>query len=238
MVYVVSDIHGCYEEYRDLLELIHLRDQDTLYVLGDVVDRGEDAIKVLLDMMSRPNVIPITGNHDYLASVVLEKLCVDITEENADSYLDAEFMKVYNMWIADGGHATLTAFRQLTRGQRLKVLDYLFEFLPYAQVEVNGRQFVLVHAGLMNFSQERDLKDYALYERIFERADYSKVYFKDRFLVTGHTPTSYINKSGSSRIYKANNHFAIDCGVVYGGRLAALCLDTLVEYYVKKALVL
>lgn len=238
MIFVVSDIHGCYEEYRELLELMNLRDGDALYVLGDVVDRGRDGIKVLLDMMSRPNVIPIAGNHDYLASVILEQLCVEITLDNADNYLDAEFMKIYTMWIADGGNPTLTSFKQLPRGLRAKVLDYLSDFLPYAQVEVNGRQFILVHAGLMNFSKERDLKDYALYERIFERTDYSKVYFSDRFLVTGHTPTSHINESGSSRIYKENNHFAIDCGAIYGGRLAALCLDTLEEYYVRQALVI
>jgi len=238
LIYVTSDIHGCFEEYKELLSLINLRDEDTLYVLGDVVDRGSDGMKVLLDMMSRPNVIPIAGNHDYLAALVLEKLCVEVTEENAENYLDSEFMKVYTMWIADGGNPTLTAFRQLPAGQRADVLDYLSDFLPYAQVAVNGQRFILVHAGLMNFSKERDLNDYSLYELIFERTDYSKVYFKDLFLVTGHTPTSLIDDKYSGRIYKKNNHIAIDCGVIYGGRLAALCLDTQEEYYAGQALAL
>jgi serine/threonine protein phosphatase 1 len=232
MIYVVSDIHGCFDEYAELLERINLRDEDTLYVLGDIVDRGKDGVKVLLDMMSRPNIIPIMGNHDYLAAIIFKKLSAEITEFTAENYFDDDFTKGYSMWIADGGDSTLAAFSQLTLEQKEDILDYFTEFLMYEELCVNGRDFVLVHAGLMNFSAERKLDDYEIYELIYERADYSKVYFKDRFLVTGHTPTSLINKSENSTIYKENNHFAIDCGAIYGGKLAALCLDTLEEYYV------
>ena len=42
MIYVTGDIHGCYAQYRRLLEQIGLRESDTLYVLGDVVDRGPE----------------------------------------------------------------------------------------------------------------------------------------------------------------------------------------------------
>ena len=38
--YVISDIHGEYERFMELLEEIELKDTDTLYVLGDVLDRG------------------------------------------------------------------------------------------------------------------------------------------------------------------------------------------------------
>ena len=37
--YVISDIHGEYERFMELLEEIELKDTDTLYVLGDVLDR-------------------------------------------------------------------------------------------------------------------------------------------------------------------------------------------------------
>lgn len=37
--YVVSDIHGEYELFIRLLEEIHLKETDTLYVLGDILDR-------------------------------------------------------------------------------------------------------------------------------------------------------------------------------------------------------
>ena len=37
--YVISDIHGQYDMFMELLEKIPLKDSDTLYILGDVVDR-------------------------------------------------------------------------------------------------------------------------------------------------------------------------------------------------------
>ena len=62
MTYVISDIHGCYEKYRSMLEIIEFTGDDTLYVLGDVLDRGPDGFKILLDMAARPNVIGLLGN--------------------------------------------------------------------------------------------------------------------------------------------------------------------------------
>ena len=67
MNYVISDIHGCYREYQKLLEKIHFSDTDVLYLLGDMVDRGPEPVKVLQDVMLRSNVYPILGNHDYMA---------------------------------------------------------------------------------------------------------------------------------------------------------------------------
>ena len=45
MRYLISDIHGCYDQYRQLLQKINFSSQDELYVLGDAVDRGSDPIK-------------------------------------------------------------------------------------------------------------------------------------------------------------------------------------------------
>ena len=105
MYYVMSDLHGCYKEYQKALEMIHFNAQDTLYVLGDVVDRGPEPVKILQDMMLRPNVIPIIGNHEYMALVVLKKLCVEITEETAENYLSEEDMMNYLNWCMDGGQS-------------------------------------------------------------------------------------------------------------------------------------
>lgn len=68
MIYIISDIHGCYDEYMELLRKINFKDSDELYILGDVVDKGPHPIKVIQDMMMRTNVFPIIGNHDYIVS--------------------------------------------------------------------------------------------------------------------------------------------------------------------------
>ena len=66
MHYVMSDLHGCYEEYLELLRKIRFSDEDVLYVLGDVIDRGPETVTLLQDMMMRSNVIPLIGNHEYI----------------------------------------------------------------------------------------------------------------------------------------------------------------------------
>ena len=52
MNYVISDIHGCYKEFKTLLKNIGFSSADTLFVLGDMVDRGPDPIGVLRLMAS------------------------------------------------------------------------------------------------------------------------------------------------------------------------------------------
>ncbi len=79
MKYVIADVHGDYEKYTKMLELIQFSEEDELYVLGDVLDRGENGLKILQDMMLRPNVIPILGNHEYMASVALPWLLKEVT---------------------------------------------------------------------------------------------------------------------------------------------------------------
>ena len=38
--YVMSDIHGMYDLFLDILGQIDLKDDDTLYILGDILDRN------------------------------------------------------------------------------------------------------------------------------------------------------------------------------------------------------
>lgn len=223
MKYVIADVHGDYEKYTKMLELIQFSEEDELYVLGDVLDRGENGLKILQDMMLRPNVIPILGNHEYMASVALPWLLKEVTEENVESFENGEGEGLID-WIRVGGTATIEEFTKLSREEQLDVLDYLMEFSLYEIVEAKDKEFVLVHAGLHNFSKEKDLDDYDLYELLFCKPDYDKVYFTDKYLVTGHT----VRKE----VLIQNNHIAIDCGCGYDGRLACVCLDTLQTFYV------
>ena len=236
MIYVMADIHGCYEEYKKLLEKINFCDEDELYVLGDVLDRGPEPIRVLQDMMLRPNVYPILGNHEYMALSVLQKLNVEITEENCETHLsDEDILSVLN-WQMDGGKVTLDAFQKLSREEKEDVLDYLQEFSLYEEIAVNGKLYVLVHAGLNAFQKGKELDDYDLQDLIFHRADYTKNYFENEkiFLVTGHTPTFSIREDKIPLVYEGNGHIAIDCGCCYGKKLAVYCLNNGKAEYVEK----
>ena len=71
MQYAISDLHGCYGKYVELLRRIDLRPSDTLYILGDMIDRGPEGLKILRDISRRPNASPFLGNHEYAALTCL-----------------------------------------------------------------------------------------------------------------------------------------------------------------------
>jgi serine/threonine protein phosphatase 1 len=148
MVYVMSDIHGCYQEFLELLKLIEFSEQDELYILGDMLDRGPSPISLLLDLMMRPNVYPMLGNHDYMALAVLKKLNVEITEENFESHLSQDDFVNYMYWMEDGGGTTVNQFARLDKGEREAVLEYLEECTVLEEIKIKGRRYILVHADM------------------------------------------------------------------------------------------
>lgn len=230
--YVISDIHGQYDMFMELLDKIKLKDTDTLYVLGDVLDRGPHPIKTLRKLMEMPNAICLVGNHELMALECLEFLMKEITEKSIEE-LDEEMLDNLVTWQYNGSKPTIDEFVQLSTQTKQDVIDYIKEFLIYEEVSVNGKGYLLVHAGLGNYSPEKDIEDYSLHDLIWMRADYNVQYFDDMYVITGHTPTQTIEGNPNpGYIYRNNNHIAIDCGAHYpGGRLAALCLDTGEEYY-------
>lgn len=232
MIYVMSDLHGCYDKYKQMLEKIKFNKEDTLYMLGDSIDRGNDGIKILLDMMQRDNVVPMLGNHEYMAYSVLKKFNVEITAYNYNSHLDAETIEMYENWMFNGGITTSQAFAKLDKVTRDGIVEYLGEFELYEELEVNGNTFVLVHGGLVGFEEDKELDEYDIHDIIWCRCDYARQYYKDKYLVTGHTPTYNIDENYRGKIYRENSHIAIDCGAVFGGTLGCICLDTLEEFYV------
>ena len=64
------------------------------------------------------------------------------------------------------------------------------------------------------------------------RAAHAECYFEDMTIVTGHTPTGFIDPAYTGQIWKANRHIAIDCGAVFGNPLGCICLDTMEEIYI------
>ena len=52
MTYVLSDIHGNLQRFESIMAQINLQADDTLYVLGDVIDRYAGGIKILRQIPS------------------------------------------------------------------------------------------------------------------------------------------------------------------------------------------
>ena len=56
MIYCMSDIHGELDRWQKMLELIRFSHDDTLYVLGDVIDRKPHGLEILRDKIGRAHV--------------------------------------------------------------------------------------------------------------------------------------------------------------------------------------
>ena len=66
MIYVMSDIHGQKRRFDSVMKQINLQPEDTLYVLGDVIDRNPDGIKILRQIMAMSNAKMLLGNHELM----------------------------------------------------------------------------------------------------------------------------------------------------------------------------
>ena len=230
--YVISDIHGQYDEFIAMLDEIKFQDTDTLYVLGDILDRGPHPIKVMLKLMEMPNAICIVGNHEYMAAEVLSFLMQEVTDRSLDE-LDYKTLDNLVTWQYNGAKTTIDEFRALSREMQEEVIDFIKDMSIYEELTVGGQDYLLVHAGLGNFDPVRTMDDYSLHDLIWKEADYSRQYFDDKIVITGHTPTQFIKGNPNpGYIYRHQNHLAIDCGAyLEDGRLAAVCLDTGEEFY-------
>ena len=227
MIYVMSDIHGCYDLYRKMLEKILFCEEDTLYILGDIVDRGQNSMKILLDIAARNNVICLRGNHDQQAAILLTNL-YRLEEENCPEALAA----VYQMWLSDGGAPTLKEYLKLSEEEQKIVLSVIKSAGLSKEVEVNGKKYLLAHT-VPEIERLQDYENWAVEEYTLGEPDYEQTYFEDKYIMTGHTPTGYIDTSYKGRIWMGNNHIAVDCGAVFGGRLGCVCLETMEVFYVE-----
>lgn len=234
MMCAVSDIHGCYDQYQKLLDKLRLKENDTLYVLGDVIDRGPDGFRILCDMASRPNVVNLMGNHEAMALDAIAQL-VRCAQGSRGPSLSEDAVE---LWFSNGGEVSLRSFLSLEEKERQTVWNYIKSLPLYQEVTAGDSSFLLVHGGLGNFSPTRPLEDYQPEELLWCRPEPNTTYFPDRQVILGHTPTQILYKSTGKpasvgKIFRTDSFIDIDCGCVCpGGRLGCLCLDTMEEFYI------
>lgn len=222
MTYVIANIHGNYQKFKDLLAEISFGEQDLLYVLGDLVDYGEESMELIADLSIRLNVYSIAGEHDFLAVRMLKGFDRML---KSGATPDAEYIAEMTRWVKEGGQSTLEAFRSLDEDQREGVLEYLEELTLFEEVEVKGKRYVLLHAGIADYDPDADLWDYLPEDFFSEPLDPAVRLMEDATVVVGHTPTA------SGKIEYGEGSIFLDCGVANGGRLGCLCLETGKEYY-------
>lgn len=215
MTYCMSDIHGDLPRYRAMMDRIHFSDNDTLYILGDVIDRGPDGVDILLDIINRPNVHMILGNHEAMLLATL----------GPHNEIGAR-----KLWRQNGGEVTRGDLLNHRDGQtRQTIIDYLMTLPDHLNIEVNGHPFHLVH-GYPAFDR---------FNRIWGRPNRQETQppIPGTTVIIGHTPTIYLHDDPDdpSPIWHGPDIIGIDCGCGHDwleSRLACLRLEDLSEFYV------
>ena len=130
MIYVVSDIHGNMQRFDSIMEQIDLKSEDTLYVLGDVIDRYPDGIKILRKLMKMHNVKMLLGNHEYMMLNALEPITEDDKFEQARSL---------RLWYRNGGFVTHNYIKHIRKDVRKEIFEFLRNLPINIKIEVNGK---------------------------------------------------------------------------------------------------
>lgn len=228
MTYVISDIHGCFDKFNQLLKKINFTDRDVMYVLGDIVDYGDEPMELLCDLSMRVNVIPVLGEREYKAYKLLSALDRMLTD---GSMPEPEILSEMAQWSADGGATTIAGFKELDADMREGVLDYLSDMTLYEEVKAGGKNYLLLHAGIADFDESAELDDYQPEDFISEPLDLERKYFDGVTVVAGHTPTYMIEGAQKGRIYRTDSAILIDCGAAFGETLGCIRLEDGKEFY-------
>ncbi len=207
----ISDIHGCGDTFEKLLEeTIGIAPSDTIYLLGDFIDRGPTSKKVIdLILFYQANGYSfycLMGNHE-------------------DMFLKGIDNPYYHeLWASvNGGIDTLDSFGIHHAGEMPEVYMNFFKNLRYF---FSLPDLLLVHAGF-NFNAPDPFQDYEsmVWIRNFP-IDLNQT--GGRKIIHGHTPIPFTRIKES--IQNNHSHINIDNGCAYPKEglqgLIALNLDT------------
>ena len=278
MIYVMSDIHGRFDLFEKMLEKINFGDNDKLFVLGDMVDRGGDLslLSKIHELQSKGLCIPIMGNHEKILLNILEMYTPKAEMES----LIKETRILKNSFVCGNNNSIMTllpklsyvkkqkqmlaneidlfryfngvaingyisdSLNKMTRKDMIQLKEYLTSMPTGIKVEVNGKKYLLVHAGYSEAKEQTNPKHkFNIREEFFMNKVISS---EPMTVVFGHTTTNNIRAIKEHTLKypytiwydgEFKDKIGIDCGACYpNGQLACLCLDTMEEFYVKNNL--
>lgn len=235
--YIISDIHGAFNEFKQMLEKIEYNpDSDTMIVAGDVIDRGSDSIELLYyikDFVDSGQMILLAGNHEFF--------CAEFIEGGLPVEKYAAF----------GGRATIKDIIGMPLESKTQLLHFLKSLPVYYETTTRYGRTVVTHSGIVadsivvnydnginviesiNNAVNRNKFDYLISDDI-HRLDVFELERLDRFVIVGHVPTMLLNIDGSNTFYREGKYMCIDSGAGYperGGQLSCYCIETDEQIY-------
>ena len=205
-IIAIGDVHGCAEEFAELLQAIAPNKADRLIQLGDLINRGPDS-RGVIGLAREYHVEAILGNHELRILRALRQR-------------KPTLLKDYD----------LATIQQLHR----KDWDYL-EKLP-SHIYLKKQNTVCVHGGFLpkipwNEQSIDTITSIQVITKAGQAAKHSDApdapawaesWHGNPFVVYGHTP--------HANVFERPGSIGIDTGCVYGGHLTAYVLGEGIIY--------
>ena len=215
-ILVFGDIHGEYEKFMGAWEGAKADPAvDELIFLGDYIDRGPEAKKVLDFLMglSGSRVHLLMGNH--------EKMCIGAANTVEEGDKEIKLGEEFLFWYINGGSAT---FEQISKNlaEFRRYVDFMRTLPLCYEKRLKGRDYFFCHGGVrpgrrLGEQEEQDL--------LWIREPYISEYRGEVMVVTGHTPTCYMEKGRYRPLVRENQIFMDTGSYMQEGKVS--CMDLL-----------
>lgn len=196
-VWVIGDIHGCYNELKELSNYINKKCK--VICVGDLIDKGKQS-KEVIDFIVKNDYKSVLGNHEVMA------------------------YNFYEKWLLYGGFETLESFKNENE-EKLNTYKNFFINLPlylYYEFE-NERPLLITHSfSLMiwqgkNYHYSYDYFNDMLWTHsisLFEKREVKYQTIDNVFNIFGHTAIK--------NVLIGNDFANVDTGCVYKNKLSAI----------------
>lgn len=256
-IYLASDIHGHFGKFKSLLAKIKFSpEKDFMYILGDVLDRGDENLALLEYVRGceeRGCMKLLKGNHELFAQLYLQ---------NGLSR---------NRWELFGGEETVREIERLSEREKLELKNYLSKLPHYIELDVTSilgnrlnenancdltientyrKKWLLTHSGFcVDYicEVEEKIDTIASIKIALQKSEYNYlisddlhylaagIYKKlDHYVVVGHLPVNRIREDGKFAIYQNKYYMDIDTGSYqeeFGGKVSCYRIEDGAVFY-------
>ncbi|MBL0388469.1 serine/threonine protein phosphatase [Tumebacillus sp. ITR2] len=216
---VISDIHGCDEEFVELLRLSNYNpDREKLILLGDYVDRGPDSrgvVERVMGFVREYGAVALGGNHEELFLEWLaagERSAFYLREvvggrETIDSYCKPYGVSGYER-----------EARQLIQEKYAEQVEFMDKLLDFHEEE----GYIFVHAGIDPKQADWKQTDKSSFRWIRDEFHFTP-HQASGVVVFGHTPTTRLHGNEScGDVWFGEKIIGVDGGCVFGNQLNCL----------------
>lgn len=193
---VIGDIHGCFDELTDLLELCKLQADDRVVAVGDLIVKGAKNREVLDLFIDDERFSSVIGNHDRALRQYWRGEPIRLTREQKKTCAELEY-------------------KRERYAKYLRALPYFIDLRSHLVVHAGVRPGVqLKHQMASDFTELRTMGANPSRRK---GVPWYKVYRGRKTVLFGHWPAKEPRRAARA--------IGLDTGCVYGGHLSAFILE-------------